>query len=76
MKCNAALCWIFMAPLLTGVLILGVLVTPGLECQATLYIPVAALLGFVYGAPLARSISKFIDGPIGRDPALRWGWGL
>ena len=71
-----ALCWIFAAPLLAGTLILGVLLTPALSAQSFLYIPVAAVLGFVYACPLACLIAKFIEGPAGTDHLSRWGWGL
>ncbi len=70
-----ALCWVFTAPMLTGILILAVLMTP-LSAQAALWIPIAAALGFVYGIPCARCAAKFLQGPATDDPALRWGWSL
>jgi hypothetical protein len=70
------LSWIVAAPLLTGALILGVLSTPTLSAQAFLYIPVAAILGVVYGYPLACGITRFVAAPGGNNPLLRWGWGL
>jgi len=72
----ACLSWIVAAPLLAGMLVLGVLLTPGLSAQAFLYIPVAAILGVVYAFPLACGMSRFIEAPAGTDPLLRWGWGL
>jgi hypothetical protein len=71
-----ALCWVFTAPALTGILIVAVLATPALAAEATLWIPVAAVLGLAYGVPCARCIAKFLEGPATNDAALRWGWGL
>ncbi len=71
-----ALCWVFTAPVLTGILIVAVLVTPPLSAEATLWIPVAAVLGFTYGVPCANCIAKFLEGPATNDALLRWGWGL
>jgi hypothetical protein len=71
-----ALCWVFTAPVLAGVLIVAVLMTPALSADAALWIPIAAALGFAYGVPCAISAAKFLEGPATDDPALRWGWGL
>ncbi len=71
-----ALCWVFTAPALVGVLIVAVLVTPPLSAEAALWIPIAAVLGFAYSVPCARCIAKFLEGPTTNDVALRWGWGL
>jgi hypothetical protein len=54
----------------------GVLLTPALAEQAFLYLPVAAALGFLYSLPLARTLSRFLQGPESGDVLLRWGWGL
>ena len=73
----AALCWVFTAPTLTGALVVAVLATPPLAAEAGLWIPIAALLGAVYGAPAARCIARFIAAPAApQAAALRWGWGL
>ena len=71
-----ALCWVFTAPLLTGILIVAVLVTPPLSAEAKVWIPIAAVLGFTYGIPCANCIAKILEGPATNDAALRWGWGL
>jgi hypothetical protein len=70
-----ALCWVFTAPLLAGVLIIAVLLTP-LSAEPTLWISIAAALGFVYGVPCARCAAKFLLGPGSDDALLRWGWSL
>ncbi len=71
-----ALCWVFTAPVLAGILIVAVLMTPALSAEAALWIPIAAVLGFTYGVPCAACIAKFLQGPATDDAALRWGWGL
>ena len=70
------LCWIVATPLLTALLMTAVLLTPALAEQAFLYLPVAAALGFLYSLPLARTLSRFLQGPGSGDALLRWGWGL
>ena len=73
----AALCWVFTAPALAGALVVAVLATPQLAAAAELWIPVAALLGALYGVPAARAIARFIEAPAAPQAvALRWGWGL
>jgi len=72
-----ALCWVFTAPALAGALIIAVLATPQLAAEAGLWIPIAALLGALYGVPAARGIARFLEAPAaGEAAALRWGWGL
>ncbi len=71
-----ALCWVFTAPMLAGILSVIVLLTPPLSAEAALWIPIAAALGFIYGVPCAACIAKFAQGPTSDDAALRWGWGL
>ena len=72
-----ALCWVFTAPALAGALVVAVLATPQLAVEARLWIPVAALLGGLYGVPAARAAARFIEAPAAPDAAaLRWGWGL
>ena len=73
----AALCWVFTAPALAGALVVAVLATPQLAAAAELWIPVAALLGALYGVPAARCIARFVEAPAAAEAgALRWGWGL
>jgi len=72
-----ALCWVFTAPALAGALVVAALATPQLAAEAQLWIPVAGLLGAVYGVPAARNVARFIVAPAALDAAaLRWGWGL
>ena len=72
-----ALCWVFTAPALAGALVVAVLATPQLAAEAGLWIPVAALLGFIYGVPFARVIARFVEAPAApHATALRWGWSL
>ena len=72
-----ALCWVFTAPALAGALVVAVLATPQLAADAGLWIPIAALLGALYGVPAARCIARFVEAPAAPDAvALRWGWGL
>jgi len=73
----AALCWVFTAPALAGALVVAVLATPQLAGDAELWIPIAALLGALYGVPAARCIARFVEAPAAPEAAaLRWGWGL
>jgi hypothetical protein len=72
-----AVCWVFTAPALAGTLIIAVLATPQLAAEAGLWIPIAALLGALYGVPAARCIARFVEAPAAPEAvALRWGWGL
>ena len=72
-----ALCWVFTAPALAGALVIAVLVTPQLAADAGLWIPIAALLGALYGVPAACCIARFVDAPAApKATALRRGWGL
>jgi hypothetical protein len=72
-----ALCWVFTAPTLAGALVVAVLATPQLVADAGLWIPIAALLGALYGVPAARCIARFVEAPAAPQAvALRWGWGL
>src|SRR5664279_4183004 len=72
-----ALCWVFTAPALAGALVIAVLVTPQLATDAGLWIPIAALLGALYGVPAACCIARFVDAPAApQATALRRGWGL
>ena len=72
-----ALCWVFTAPALAGALVVAVLATPQLAAEAGLWIPIAALLGALYGVPAARGIARFLEAPAAPEAAaLRWGWGL
>jgi hypothetical protein len=70
------LSWIVAAPVLTGALVLGVLLTPALSAQGFLYLPVAAALGAVYAFPLACVMSQFLEAPSSANPLVRWAWGL
>jgi len=74
----AALCWVFTAPALAGALAVAVLATPPLAAEAKLWLPIAGLLGALYGAPAARLVARFVDAAAtpGRSRGLRWGWGL
>jgi hypothetical protein len=73
----AALCWVFTAPALAGALVVAVLATPQLAAQSELWIPIAALLGALYGVPAARCVARFVEAPAAPEAAaLRWGWGL
>ena len=60
-----ALCWVFTAPALAGALVIAVLATPQLAAEAGLWIPIAALLGALYGVPAARCIARFVEAPCG-----------
>ena len=72
-----AVCWVFTAPALAGTLIIAALATPQLAAEAGLWIPIAALLGALYGVPAARCIARFVEAPAAPEAtALRWGWGL
>jgi hypothetical protein len=72
-----AVCWVFTAPTLAGALVVAVLATPQLAVEAGLWIPIAALLGALYGVPAARGIARFVEAPAAPEAvALRWGWGL
>ena len=72
-----AVCWVFTAPVLAGALVVAVLATPQLAAEAGLWIPIAALLGALYGVPAARAIARFVEAPTAPEAgALRWGWGL
>jgi len=72
-----AVCWVFTAPALAGTLLVAVLATPQLAAEAGLWIPIAALLGALYGVPAARCIARFVEAPAAPEAtALRWGWGL
>ena len=66
---NVALCWVFTAPALAGALVVAVLATPQLALQAGLWIPIAALLGALYGVPAARGSRPFRRGARRGDPA-------
>jgi hypothetical protein len=72
-----ALCWVFTAPALAGALVVAVLATPQLAAEAGLWIPIAALLGALYGVPAARGAARFLEAPASPQAVgLRWGWGL
>ena len=72
-----ALCWVFTAPVLAGALVVAVLATPQLAADAALWLPIAGLLGALYGVPAARCIARFVEAPAAPEAAaLRWGWGL
>ena len=72
-----ALCWVFTAPALAGALVIAVLATPQLAAEAGLWIPIAALLGTLYGVPAARCVARFVEAPAAPEAAaLRWGWSL
>ena len=72
-----ALCWVFTAPVVAGGLVIAVLATPQLAADAGLWIPIAGLLGALYGVPAARCIARFLEAPAApQATALRWGWGL
>jgi hypothetical protein len=75
MRSIVALCWVFTAPTLAGLLVVAVLLTP-LSAEPALWIPIAGALGFIYGVPCARCVAKFVQGPATDDAALRWGWSL
>ena len=63
-----ALCWVFTAPALAGALVIAVLATPQLAAEAGLWIPIAALLGALYGVPAARCIARFVEAPAAPQP--------
>ena len=71
-----ALCWVFTAPALAGALVVAVLATPQLAAEAGLWIPIAALLGALYGVPgraLHRPFHRGARGAGSRGAALGLG---
>ena len=58
----AALFWVFIAPAFAGALVLAVLLTPGLQAEAGMWIGFAALAGAAVAAPLAWTIAKSFAG--------------
>jgi len=55
-----ALCWVITAPALAGALVVATLATPPLAAQAQLWLPIAALLGALYGLAAARRVAGLI----------------
>jgi hypothetical protein len=49
----AALFWVFIAPVLAGVLVLAVLMAPGLQAEAGKWIGMEAIAGAVVAVPIA-----------------------
>lgn len=56
----AALLWIMGGTVLAGVAVLAVLLTPSLQSEALRFIPIAAIVGYVVGIPVALAAAKAI----------------
>jgi hypothetical protein len=56
----AALLWIMGGTVLAGVAVLVVLMMPSLQGQALRVIPIAALIGYAVGIPLAVAAARAI----------------
>ncbi|MGD0640806.1 MAG: hypothetical protein ABSC22_08670 [Roseiarcus sp.] len=54
----AALFWVFIAPVVAGVLVLAVLMAPALQMEAGKWIAIAAILGFVVAIPVAWAVAR------------------
>jgi hypothetical protein len=54
----AALFWVFIAPVVAGVLVLAVLMAPGLQAEAGKWIGMAAIAGAVVAVPIAWAVAK------------------
>ena len=54
----AALFWVFIAPVLAGVLVLAVLLCPALQVGTGKWIAGAAIVGAVIAAPVAWTIAR------------------
>jgi hypothetical protein len=57
----AIMLWMMIGTTLAGVLVVAVLMVPGLQPQAKMWIPVAALVGAVVGFPISAMIAKAIE---------------
>jgi hypothetical protein len=53
-----ALCWVFLAPVLAGLFVLIVILTPGLQANLGVWIVYSAILGAVLGVPAAFVFAK------------------
>ena len=53
-----ALCWIFIAPVLAGVLVLAAILTPALAPDLGRWIVYAAIAGAILGVPAAFAFAK------------------
>jgi hypothetical protein len=58
----AALFWLFIAPVVAGVLVLAALLTPGLQAEAGKWIGMAAVAVAVVAVPVAWTIAKSFAG--------------
>lgn len=56
----AVLLWIMGGTVLAGVAVLGVLLVPSLQSEAMRFIPIAAVVGYALGIPLALVAAKGI----------------
>jgi hypothetical protein len=56
----AALLWIMGGTVLAGVLVVVVLMIPSIQAEAMRYIPIAAIVGYALGIPLALVAAKGI----------------
>ncbi len=54
----AALFWVFIAPVVAGVLVLAAMMTPSLQFELGKWIVVAAIAGFAAAMPIAWTIAK------------------
>ncbi len=54
----AALFWVFIAPVVAGILVLAVLLAPGLQAEAGKWIGRAAIAAAVVAFPVAWTIAK------------------
>lgn len=57
----AALLWVMAGTVLAGACVLGVLMTPALQAEAMRFIPIAAIVGYVLGIPIAIVAAKAIS---------------
>lgn len=56
----AALLWIMAGTVLAGVAVVIVLMIPSMQSEAMRFIPIAAILGYGLGVPLALAAAKGI----------------
>lgn len=58
----AVVLWVMGGTVLAGVAVLVVLLTPSLQAEALRFIPIAAILGYAVGVPVALMAAKSITG--------------
>lgn len=58
----AVVLWVMGGTVLAGVAVLVVLLTPSLQNEGLRFIPIAAILGYAIGVPVALMAAKSITG--------------